>query len=203
MLKQFRRNYSDPNRGPTGKGVAKYRALKHTCQACPSKPKCCSKAECRKVTREEHDDARDVARAIRKTAQYKISSKLRKKSRCSSPTSNAFLGWGGSDYGGLAAQTTNSSSLQPPRTCANWPKSFPHRGKREKPDQKGGRTQFSAPLSAPVTSKRLPVGDDDCVEGGLTVQGVDDIRFEKEPLPLDGQDNAFSFFDGVANCLLC
>ena len=35
-LKQFRRNYSDPNRKPTGKGVAKYQALKHTCQACPS-----------------------------------------------------------------------------------------------------------------------------------------------------------------------
>ena len=40
-LKQFRRNYSDPNRGPNGKGVAKYRGLKLTCQACPSKAKCC------------------------------------------------------------------------------------------------------------------------------------------------------------------
>lgn len=78
-LKQFRRNYSDPNRGPTGKGVAKYQALKHTCQACPSKPKCCPKADARKITREEHEDARDVARAIRKTRQYKVSSKLRKK----------------------------------------------------------------------------------------------------------------------------
>ena len=78
-LKQFRRNYSDPNRGPTGKGVAKYQALKHTCQACPSKPKCCPKADCRKITREEHEDARDVARAIRKTDQYKVSAKLRKK----------------------------------------------------------------------------------------------------------------------------
>ncbi|MEM6323210.1 MAG: IS1182 family transposase [Pseudomonadota bacterium] len=78
-LKQFRRNYSDPNRGPTGKGVAKYQALKHTFQACPSKPKCCPKAECRKITREEHEDARDVARAIRTTDQYKASAKLRKK----------------------------------------------------------------------------------------------------------------------------
>ncbi|MEL6954991.1 MAG: IS1182 family transposase [Pseudomonadota bacterium] len=78
-LKQFRRNYSDPNRGPTGKGVAKYQALKHTCQACPSKMKCCPKADARKITREEHEDARDVARAIRKTKQYKVSSKLRKK----------------------------------------------------------------------------------------------------------------------------
>ena len=42
-LKQFRRNYSDPNRGPTGKGVAKYQALKITCQACPAKMKCCPK----------------------------------------------------------------------------------------------------------------------------------------------------------------
>ena len=78
-LKQFRRNYSDPNRGPSGKGVAKYQALKHTCQACPSKPKCCPKADCRKITREEYEDARDVARAIRKTDQYKASAKLREK----------------------------------------------------------------------------------------------------------------------------
>jgi transposase len=78
-LKQFRRNYSDPNRGPTGKGVARYRALKGTCQACPSKKNCCPKADARKITREEHEVARDVARAIRKTPQYKVSSKLRKK----------------------------------------------------------------------------------------------------------------------------
>ena len=78
-LKQFRRNYSDPNRGPTGKGVAKYQALKHTCQVCPSKPKCCPKADARKITREEHEDARDVARTIAKTPQYKVSVKLRKK----------------------------------------------------------------------------------------------------------------------------
>ena len=78
-LKQFRRNYSDPNRGPSGKGVASYQALKHTCQACPSKMQCCPKAEAHKITREAHEDARDVARAIRKTRQYKVSSKLRKK----------------------------------------------------------------------------------------------------------------------------
>jgi len=78
-LKQFRRNYSDPNRGPTGKGVAKYQALKLTCQACPSKPKCCPNADARKITREEHEDARQVARDIAKTKQYDISMKLRKK----------------------------------------------------------------------------------------------------------------------------
>jgi transposase len=78
-LKQFRRNYSDPNRGPSGKGVAKYQALKHTCQACPSKMQCCPNADARKITREEHEDARQVAREIAKTKQYAISMRLRKK----------------------------------------------------------------------------------------------------------------------------
>ena len=78
-LKQFRRNYSDPTRGPTGKGTARYRALKEACQACPSKAKCCPNADARKITREEHEDARDIARAIAKTSQYKFSAKLRKK----------------------------------------------------------------------------------------------------------------------------
>jgi transposase len=78
-LKQFRRNYSDPNRDPSGKGVAKYQALKHTCQACPSKMKCCPKADARKITREEHEDARQVARDISTTKQYAISMRLRKK----------------------------------------------------------------------------------------------------------------------------
>ena len=78
-LKQFRRNYSDPNRRPTGKGTARYRALKEVCQACPSKAKCCPNAEARKITREEHEDARQVARDIAKTHQYDISMKLRKK----------------------------------------------------------------------------------------------------------------------------
>ena len=78
-LKQFRRNYSDPNRGPTGKGVAKYRGLKLTCQACPSKPRCCPNMDFRSITREEHEDARQVARDIARTKQYGVSMKLRKK----------------------------------------------------------------------------------------------------------------------------
>jgi transposase len=78
-LKQFRRNYSDPNRGPTGKGTARYRALKDVCQVCPSKQKCCPNADARKITREEHEDARQVARGLAKTAEYQIAMKLRKK----------------------------------------------------------------------------------------------------------------------------
>jgi len=78
-LKQFRRNYSDPNRGQTGKGTAKYHALKLTCQVCPPKPKCCPNADARSIAREEQEDARQGARDIAKTKQYVISMKLRKK----------------------------------------------------------------------------------------------------------------------------
>ncbi len=60
----LRRKYSDPDRGPAGKDVAQYQALKLTCQACPSKPKCCPNADARKITRVEHEDARQVARDI-------------------------------------------------------------------------------------------------------------------------------------------
>ena len=74
-LKQFRRNYSDPNKGPAGKGTAKYRALKPICQSCPSKAKCCPNMDARSITREEHEDARQVARDIAKTKQYHISMK--------------------------------------------------------------------------------------------------------------------------------
>ena len=62
-----------------GKGSPSIKALKHTCQACPSKMKCCPKADARKITREEHEDARQVARDIAKTKQYAISMRLRKK----------------------------------------------------------------------------------------------------------------------------
>lgn len=78
-LKQFRRNYSDPNRGQETEGRKKYRALKATCQACPSKEICCPKADVRYVTREPHEEAREFARECRKTKAYKVSRDKRKK----------------------------------------------------------------------------------------------------------------------------
>ena len=78
-LKQFRRNYSDPSRGPTSTGRTKYRGLKLICQACPSKANCCPNASSRTITREEHEDARQVACDIAKTKQYAVSMRLRKK----------------------------------------------------------------------------------------------------------------------------
>lgn len=134
-LKQFRRNYSDPNRGPDGKGVAKYRALKLTCKACPSKAKCCPNADFRSITREDYEDARQIARDIAKTKQYKISMRPERRWKCSSLTSNASSAWDGSDCVAHVAQMTNSCSPQPPKTSANSPRSFLHRSNCAKPDR--------------------------------------------------------------------
>lgn len=78
-LRRFRRNYSDPNRVKKKGGTYKYRALKADCQACPSKHRCCPNMDARAVTREEHEDARDLARLGRKTKAYKTSRDKRKK----------------------------------------------------------------------------------------------------------------------------
>jgi hypothetical protein len=47
--------------------------------ACPSKAKFCPNADARAITREEHEDARQVARDIAKTKQYAVLIRLRKK----------------------------------------------------------------------------------------------------------------------------
>ncbi|NKB29338.1 MAG: FAD-dependent oxidoreductase [Rhodobacteraceae bacterium] len=46
---------------------------------------------------------------------------------------------------------TNSCSPPLPKTFANWQRSFLHRSKRAKPDQKGARAMFKSLLSAPAT----------------------------------------------------
>lgn len=46
---------------------------------CPSKLKCCPNADARKITHEDHEDARQVARDVAKTRQCDISMKQRKK----------------------------------------------------------------------------------------------------------------------------
>lgn len=62
-----------------GTCTARYRALKEVCQASPSNAKCCPNVDVRKITREEHEDARQVGRDLAKTKQYDISMKRRKK----------------------------------------------------------------------------------------------------------------------------
>src|SRR5437016_1059101 len=56
-----------------------YLASVHDCRACPLKDRCCPKTPQRKVMRSIHEPARDVARAITRTAAFSQSRRDRKK----------------------------------------------------------------------------------------------------------------------------
>jgi transposase len=78
-LRRFWREYKTPRTGITKAGDIKYRSSKRDCDVCPLKMKCCPHTSIRKLTRSVHESARDVARALRDTPQYKQSRKDRKK----------------------------------------------------------------------------------------------------------------------------
>jgi len=61
------------------KNPFRYRASLYDCQACSLKPQCCPNMSIRKIDRSPHEPARDVARAIAKTSEYRQSRKDRKK----------------------------------------------------------------------------------------------------------------------------
>jgi len=56
-----------------------YRASKIDCDGCALKPRCCPKEVARKVPRSIHEGARDMARAIAKSWEGRVSRRLRKK----------------------------------------------------------------------------------------------------------------------------
>jgi Transposase DDE domain/Transposase domain (DUF772) len=57
----------------------RYRAPVPVCRACPLKPKCCPNMPARRIVRDIHEDARDVARALAKTAAFEQSCRERKR----------------------------------------------------------------------------------------------------------------------------
>jgi Transposase DDE domain len=56
-----------------------YRASKPDCDACPYKMRCCPKEPARKIPRNVHEDARDVARALAGTDAFEQSCRDRKR----------------------------------------------------------------------------------------------------------------------------
>ena len=150
-LKQFGRNYSDPNRGPTGKGAAKYRALKLTCQSCPSKARCRPNMDFRFITREEHEDARQIARAITRTRQYEILMKPRKKVEMLFAHLKRILGPGRLRLRGPCGAKGEFLLAATAQNLRKPAKIFPARGNHAKPDWKGSHAICKAMLSAPET----------------------------------------------------
>jgi transposase len=78
-LKPRRRNFKKP-RGIVNKaGFIRYRASLHDCTDCPLKPRCCPNAVSRHIVRHVHEAARDVARAVAKTDDYRRTRRQRKQ----------------------------------------------------------------------------------------------------------------------------
>jgi len=79
QLKRFRRNFKVPRTGVTKSNEIRYRARKIDCAACPLKELCCPNVESRRITRSIHESARDVARAVRQTPDYRRTRRQRKQ----------------------------------------------------------------------------------------------------------------------------
>ncbi len=69
----------NPRSGVTAEGTRLYRASKLDCDVCQLKAQCCPNAVARKIPRDLHEDARDVARALAATPEYEAACRLRKK----------------------------------------------------------------------------------------------------------------------------
>ena len=115
-MKQFHRTYETPRLGITAAGTRLYRAKKKNCEACDLKRRCCPKMPMRKVPRDIHEDARDVARAIASTPEYEQSRHRRKKVEMLFAISNAFCGWHAWGCEVHAEHAMNFCSQRPPKT---------------------------------------------------------------------------------------
>jgi hypothetical protein len=73
------RAFSKPRGRVTHAGAILYRSSHHACKDCPLKPRCCPNTPTRKIARSIHEEARDVARRINASDQYRQSRKQRKK----------------------------------------------------------------------------------------------------------------------------
>jgi hypothetical protein len=79
QLLSRRRKFRNPRAAVTHDRRLIYRASELDCRDCPLKEQCCPDALLRKVDRSIHEAARDVARAVAKRPDYRITRRHRKK----------------------------------------------------------------------------------------------------------------------------
>jgi transposase len=89
------RQFKNPRSRITKADTVIYRSSQMDCTTCAMKDKCCPNTSHRKIARSVHEDARDVARALAKTPEYKQSRCDRKKVEMLLLISNASLSWTG------------------------------------------------------------------------------------------------------------
>jgi len=78
-LRNDRRQFTTPRTRITKAETIIYRASQSDCSDCAMKERCCPNTPLRKIARSIHEGAREVARFIAKTPEYKRSRRERKK----------------------------------------------------------------------------------------------------------------------------
>jgi len=78
-LRSDRRHFKTPRTGVTKAETIIYRSSQLDCKDCSMKARCCPNTPIRKITRSIHETARDVARRIAETPEYRQSRRERKK----------------------------------------------------------------------------------------------------------------------------
>ena len=78
-LKQYWKRFSQPRSGIGKDQTIRYHARRQDCEGCRLKERCCPNAMRRKVTRSVHEAARDVARAVARTPDYRRTRRQRKQ----------------------------------------------------------------------------------------------------------------------------
>ena len=71
QLVRYQRKFKQPRSGITKANAINYHANRLDCEACAFKEQCCPNTPRRKVTRSVHEAARDVARAVAQTPEYR------------------------------------------------------------------------------------------------------------------------------------
>src|SRR5436309_8188737 len=89
-----------------------YRASKRDCDVCPIRAKCCTTADARKIPRDLHEDARDIARRKMKTKAFAKSRDERKRVEMRFAHLKTHHGFERMRLRGLPARAT--SSISPP-----------------------------------------------------------------------------------------
>jgi hypothetical protein len=96
----------------------RYFALKRDCEACPLKPRCCPKTPSRKITRDLHEDARDVARALADFEAFERSRSDRKRVEMLFAHLTRIVRLAACDCAVLVAPSSSSHWRPSLRTCA-------------------------------------------------------------------------------------
>ncbi len=78
-LRRYNRVFRKPRSGITKDNTINYRSIRSDCEVCPLKQRCCANTPYRKVTRSIYESARDVAREVAKTSDYRRTRRQRKQ----------------------------------------------------------------------------------------------------------------------------